>query len=99
MSKRQGDTPSPGEAGDSETNQGTDWGAALRDPKAHGFHSVLVTNPPMTTVASGCWTSAPAPVEMAIGMNPRLATSAVMSTGRMRVTPPSRMARSTGWPC
>ena len=38
--------------------------------------------PPMTTVASGRWTSAPAPVAMAIGTKPRLATSAVISTGR-----------------
>lgn len=40
------------------------------------------TSPPMTTVASGRWTSAPTPVFTAIGMNPRLATRAVMSTGR-----------------
>lgn len=49
--------------------------------------------------ASGCCPSAPAPVEMAIGTKPRLATSAVMSTGRRRVSPPSRIARSSGCPC
>ncbi len=43
----------------------------------------------MTTVASGRWISAPVPVEMAIGMKPRLATSAVMSTGRRRLIAPS----------
>ena len=35
----------------------------------------------MTTVARGRCTSAPAPVEMAIGTNPRLATAAVISGG------------------
>src|SRR5262249_20894375 len=41
-----------------------------------------LTTPPMTTVASGRCTSAPTPVLKAIGTNPRLATSAVISTGR-----------------
>ena len=50
--------------------------------------------PPMTTVASGRWTSAPAPTLKAIGTKPRLATSAVISTGRKRVSAPSRIAAS-----
>lgn len=40
------------------------------------------TMPPMTTVASGRCTSAPAPVATAIGTKSSEATSAVMSTGR-----------------
>ena len=39
----------------------------------------------MTTVASGRWTSAPAWVEIAIGMKPSAATSAVVMTGRKTV--------------
>lgn len=42
---------------------------------------VDVTSPPMTTVASGRWTSAPAVVDSAIGRNPKLATEAVINTG------------------
>ena len=48
--------------------------------------------PPMTTLASGRCTSAPAPVASAIGTNPRQATSAVISTGRSRVSAPSCIA-------
>ena len=40
----------------------------------------------------GTTDSAPEPVETAIGMKPRLATKAVMSTGRRRVIAPSRTA-------
>ena len=54
--------------------------------------SVLVTIPPITTVASGRWISAPALVAIAIGRNPRLATSAVMSTGRMRTSAVNKLA-------
>jgi hypothetical protein len=43
---------------------------------------VLVRRPPMTTVASGRWTSAPDPADRAMGTNPRLAASAVVTTGR-----------------
>ena len=50
--------------------------------------SVADTRPPITTVASGRCTSAPALVETAIGMKPTLATSAVISTGRSRVVAP-----------
>ena len=45
--------------------------------------------PPMTTVASGRCTSAPMPVFSAIGTKPRLATNAVMRTGRSRMSAPS----------
>ena len=54
--------------------------------------------PPITTVASGRCTSAPAPTLNAIGTKPRLATSAVISTGRRRVSAPSRIASSSGLP-
>ena len=47
--------------------------------------------PPITTVASGLCTSAPVPVFSAIGINPRLATSAVINTGRNRTKAPSRI--------
>ena len=40
--------------------------------------------PPMTTVASGRWTSEPMPVLSAIGTKPSEATSAVVSTGLTR---------------
>ena len=52
----------------------------------------------MTTVASGRWTSAPAPWENAIGTNPRLATRPVIRMGRKRAIDASRTARSTGNP-
>jgi len=42
--------------------------------------------PPITTVASGRWISAPALVAIAIGRNPKLATSAVIKIGRIRIT-------------
>ena len=47
--------------------------------------------PPMTTVASGRWTSAPAPCERAIGTKPSAATSAVIMTGFSRVAAPRRI--------
>ena len=59
----------------------------------------LETNPPMTTVASGRCTSAPVPVDRAIGTNPREATRAVMSTGRSLFNEPSTIASSDGIPC
>jgi len=46
---------------------------------------VAVIKPPITTVATGFCTSA---VAMAIGMNHRLATNAVISTGRIRAWAP-----------
>jgi len=47
-----------------------------------------VITPPMTTVASGRCTSAPAPTEMAIGRKPRASVVAVISTGRRRSMAP-----------
>jgi hypothetical protein len=55
---------------------------------------MLEMSPPMTTVASGFWTSAPVPVAMAIGTKPREATSAVINTGRKHVSAPRKMASS-----
>ena len=55
--------------------------------------------PPITTVANGRCTSAPVPVAIAIGKNPNEATSAVISTGRKRVSVPSRIASAKAWPC
>ena len=54
--------------------------------------------PPITTVASGRCTSAPAPTLNAIGTKPSAATSAVISTGRKRANAPSRRACSSGMP-
>ncbi len=54
--------------------------------------------PPMTTVARGRCTSAPGPVASAMGTKPNDATSAVMRTGRSRVTEPRKIASSTGTP-
>src|SRR5262245_55402976 len=51
--------------------------------------NVDVTNPPITTVASGRCTSAPADVASAIGTKPRLATNAVIRTGRNLALAPS----------
>ena len=59
-------------------------------PRNHGnmrgnrssVSSVEETRPPMTTVASGRWTSAPVVVAIAMGRNPRPATTDVMMTGR-----------------
>ena len=50
--------------------------------------NVAVIRPPITTVAKGFCTSAPADVEIAIGRNPSEATAAVMMTGRRRVRNP-----------
>src|SRR6266851_666036 len=54
--------------------------------------------PPITTVAKGLCTSAPAPVAIAIGIKPSDATSAVISTGLSRVSAPSRTASTRGSP-
>src|SRR6185295_10806770 len=67
--------------------------AGLRFRSIHSYRTgsrtrvrkVELTMPPMTTVARGRWTSAPEPVARAMGRKPRLATRAVMSTGRRRV--------------
>lgn len=50
--------------------------------------SVADTSPPMTTVASGFCTSAPADVDMAMGKKPSEAAVAVIMTGRSRVRMP-----------
>ena len=59
---------------------------------------VALIRPPMTTVASGRWISAPVSVAMAMGTKPSEATSAVIATGRNRVMAPSRMASRFGRP-
>ena len=58
-----------------------------------------VAGPPVTTVASGRCTSAPALVETAIGRKPRLAAVAVVSTGRSRSIAASRAAARASLPC
>lgn len=55
--------------------------------------------PPITTVASGLCTSAPVPVFSAMGRKPKLATSAIINTGRSFVNVPFTMASSIPIPC
>ena len=59
-----------------------------RTGRSTSVSRVADTRPPMTTVASGRCTSAPAPWLMAIGRKPREATAAVIKTGRSRVSVP-----------
>ena len=60
--------------------------------------AVDVIKPPITTVAKGRWTSAPILVATAIGKNPKLATRAVIKTGRRRSMAPCRTASRVGSP-
>ncbi len=53
---------------------------------------IAESNPPITTVASGRCTSEPSPEFRAMGRKPRLATSAVVMTGRRRCMAPVRTA-------
>ena len=57
--------------------------------------NVAVSKPPITTVARGFCTSAPAPLLIAIGKKPSEATAAVMMTGRKRTLVPSLIRSST----
>src|SRR5690625_3974594 len=73
------------------------WMCAFVARAAHGgstsrVSAVAVSNPPITTVARGFCTSAPAPVAMAIGMKPTMATSAVVRTARRRLAAPAAAA-------
>ena len=47
--------------------------------------NVAVISPPITTVAKGFCTSAPAEADKAMGKNPSDAAAAVIITGRKRV--------------
>jgi len=51
-------------------------------------NNVAEINPPITTVANGFCTSAPAEVDNAMGRKPNDATAAVMMTGLKRVCKP-----------
>ena len=62
--------------------------------KINKVRIVAVTNPPITTIASGLEDSDPIPVEIAAGSNPMAANVAVITTGLMRAITPERMARS-----
>src|ERR1019366_1119545 len=53
-----------------------------RQGSTNRVNKVAVTSPPITTVAKGRCTSAPAPLLNAIGRNPSEATAAVIDTGR-----------------
>ena len=75
------------------------WKIAYSTGSTNSVSMVEVMIPPMTTEASGFWTSAPRPCASAIGTKPRAATAAVMSTGRRRKTLPSMTASSSSFPC
>jgi UDP:flavonoid glycosyltransferase YjiC (YdhE family) len=64
------------------------------DGAANAADAMLEARPPMTTVASGCCTSLPAEVDIAIGAKPSAATVAVSSSGCSTATAPSTSARS-----
>ena len=57
-----------------------------------------LSKPPTTTVANGRWVSAPTPLESNIGTKPRIATLAVISTGRNRSAVPCTTASRTDRP-
>ena len=59
------------------------------------MRNVAVIKPPITTVANGRCTSAPALALKAIGRKPSEATLAVISTGRRRMSVPLRTRSST----
>ncbi len=59
--------------------------------KTTNVRKVAVINPPITTVANGFCTSAPEPVDNAIGKKPNEATVAVINTGRNLTEVPFRI--------
>ena len=54
-------------------------------------NTVAVKSPPITTVAKGRCTSAPADDEIAIGKKPKAAAAAVNKTGRKRSVVPFKI--------
>ena len=57
-----------------------------------------ISDPPMTTIASGFCVCAPMPFDSAAGKRPSMATSVVMRHGRNRFSAASRAACSIEWP-
>ena len=62
--------------------------------KINSVRVVAVTNPPITTIASGLDDSEPIPVETAAGRSPIAARAAVMVTGLIRAITPDLIALS-----
>src|SRR6185503_18718186 len=62
--------------------------------RTNSVRNVEKRMPPMTTVASGLCTSAPAPVASAIGKNPKAATAPVVMTARIVWIAPLSIASS-----
>ena len=62
--------------------------------KTNIVNKVAVNKPPITTVAKGLCTSAPADDEIAIGRNPKAAAAAVNNTGRNLSVVPFRINSS-----
>ena len=68
--------------------------------KTINVNKVAVINPPITTVANGFWTSAPALLLIAIGRNPREATAAVNITGlNLTLVPSFILSYTLSIPC
>ena len=72
--------------------------AAASTGRTISVSTVAVVNPPITTVANGFCTSAPAPDAKAIGTKPSTATKAVVSNALGRLTAPSSEARADPTP-
>ncbi|MNE11684.1 hypothetical protein D3C80_1044520 [compost metagenome] len=64
------------------------WNNRYNAGNTNRVRNVAVMSPPITTVASGRCTSAPAPLLSAIGRKPKEATAAVINTGRKRLRVP-----------
>ena len=56
--------------------------------------TVAETRPPITTIAKGREVSEPIPVDVAAGISPMAAISAVITTGRILAITPERTATS-----
>ena len=68
---------------------------AYKTGKTTIVKTVADTKPPITTVAKGLCTSAPALVDTAIGKNPKAAAAAVKTTGLSRSFVPFKMRSLT----
>ncbi|MNL67149.1 hypothetical protein D3C87_1917090 [compost metagenome] len=66
-----------------------------RHGNINSVKNVADSKPPITTVANGFCTSAPAPVLKAIGKKPKEATVAVINTGLSRIFVPSHTRWNT----
>src|SRR6266404_3326661 len=70
-----------------------------RAGKANSVSTSVDSSPPTTTVASGRWISDPIPVARAAGTIPSMATTIIMSTGRIWASEPWITASLAPAPC